>query len=422
MTNRRSSLVPLCLAALLAWPFAGCSKNVTRPPAANPPPAAVTTLAVQSLTAGELTLAWTAPGADGSRGTATAYDVRYGAAAITSANWGDASQVTSEPVPHAAGSAETCTITGLPSGTPCFVALKTRDEIPTNWSGLSNVVSATPSSNAPPAAVTSLAIDSVTVNSITLAWVAPGADGSNGTATAYDVRTSTQAITPANWVNATPATDAPRPHAAGSSETFTIGGLTSNQTYYVALKTRDEIAGHWSSLSNVVSATPAYCSPPASAMMRDGYWRETWATGTRGADLPCLDFGAGADTVFLVGQDFFDYFIGNSPACGVSWGCNHDFTFHCSTALSPTPGCNEIRTLDGAGTFRVYDVSLICVLTDNLSGVYTPQYCTNSLTYAAVWIAPPGSAVLSSLRSRPPRDALRRLLGGRRGATSAPGR
>jgi formylglycine-generating enzyme required for sulfatase activity len=113
----------------------------------------------------------------------------------------------------------------------------------------------TVATNPPPAAVTDLVEGTPTANSVPLTWTAPGADGSTGTATRYDVRYSTSTITEANWSSASQASGEPTPHVAGTLESFTVTGLSSNTTYYFALKTRDEVTTNWSELSNAVSAT-----------------------------------------------------------------------------------------------------------------------------------------------------------------------
>jgi alpha-tubulin suppressor-like RCC1 family protein len=218
------------------------------------PPAAVTGLAASGATTASVTLTWTAPGDDGSAGTASTYDIRYSTAAMTEANWASASQCSGEPAPKVAGSAETFTVTGLSPDTTYYLAIKTADEVP-NWSALSNVPNrqtAVAADTSPPAAVTGLAASGATTTSATLTWTAPGDDGSAGTASTYDVRYSTTAITEANWVSASQCSGEPTPKAAGSAETFTVTGLTANTTYYFAMKTADEVP-NWSALSNVVS-------------------------------------------------------------------------------------------------------------------------------------------------------------------------
>ena len=105
------------------------------------PPAAVTDLTVTEVKANSVTLSWTAPGGDGNFGTASQYDIRYSTSPITEANWASATQCAGEPAPQPAGATQTFTVSDLVPGTYYF-ALKTADETP-NWSGLSNVVTAT---------------------------------------------------------------------------------------------------------------------------------------------------------------------------------------------------------------------------------------------------------------------------------------
>jgi chitodextrinase len=105
--------------------------------------------------AASVTLRWTAPGDDGSVGTAAQYDVRYATGAITAGNWGSATQAANEPAPKVAGSAETFTITNLAANTTYYFAVKAADEA-TNWSNLSNVVSVTTGDETAPAAIADL--------------------------------------------------------------------------------------------------------------------------------------------------------------------------------------------------------------------------------------------------------------------------
>ena len=132
-----------------------------------------------------------------------------------------------------------------------------------NESGLSNVPSATTADGTAPADVTDLATETVTTSSVALSWTAPGDDGATGTATTYDVRYSTSTITAGNWASATQATGEPSPSVAGSSETFTVTGLSEGTTYYFAIKTSDEVPNE-SGLSNVPSTATADGTAPAA--------------------------------------------------------------------------------------------------------------------------------------------------------------
>jgi Tfp pilus assembly protein PilV len=113
--------------------FSGISNDVTAP-------ATISDLALSGATETSIDLDWTAPGDDGSSGTATSYDVRYSTSLITEANWSSAIQATGEPAPSAAGSSESMTVSGLSGGTTYYFAMKTSDDAG-NISSISNVPS-----------------------------------------------------------------------------------------------------------------------------------------------------------------------------------------------------------------------------------------------------------------------------------------
>jgi hypothetical protein len=106
--------------------------------------------------------------------------------------------------------------------------------------------------------VNDLAANATGQTSIQLTWTAVGDDGNVGTATLYDLRYLTGAgcsVTAANFGTASIVSGLNAPQAAGTAESFTVGGLTSNTTYCFALQVSDA-AGN-SSLSNSASATTA---------------------------------------------------------------------------------------------------------------------------------------------------------------------
>lgn len=104
------------------------------------PPAAVVDLSVVDSTASSITLVWTAPGDDGTSGTAATYDIRYTTSTMNVSRWPTAEIVKNPPSPGSAGSRDTCTVTNLDLDTDYSFALKTSDER-SNWSELSNVAS-----------------------------------------------------------------------------------------------------------------------------------------------------------------------------------------------------------------------------------------------------------------------------------------
>jgi hypothetical protein len=199
-------------------------------------------------------------------GRATSYDLRYRAVAVTGTDtlswWNAATQAAGEPVPRTAGQTDSARVAGLIPGTTYYFIIRTADEVP-NWSGFSNIaVRSTTSDITAPAAVADLSITGTTGNSLSLRWTAPGDDGNTGTASSYDIRYSTSPITTSNWTSATQATGEPAPAAAGTAQTFTVGGLLGSQTYYVAIRATDD-RGNVAALSNVVNGTTTDTIPPA---------------------------------------------------------------------------------------------------------------------------------------------------------------
>jgi len=107
----------------------------------------------------------------------------------------------------------------------------------------------------PPAAVKDLA--AAVDNGVKLTWTAPGDDGDEGTASAYQVKYDDQPLVEradgkgaVNFWAAINCTGEPKPAKAGTRQSFTVTGLSAG-TWYFALKSRDEL-NNQSGLSNVV--------------------------------------------------------------------------------------------------------------------------------------------------------------------------
>jgi len=242
-------------------------------------------------------LNWTAPGDDGAVGRATTYDIRYRTVTITGTDttswWNAATQVTGEPAPGNAGATDSMRVRGLSPLTTYYFMIRAADEVP-NWSGYSNVaVKSTSGDATAPAAIADLSVTGTTGTSVSVRWTAPGDDGTTGTATTYDVRYSTSAITSANWGSALQATGEPAPTAAGTTQNFTINGLSGSRTYYVAIKTTDN-SGNVSLLSNVVNGTTTDTVPPAPVRDLSSYESDE-ATSSGLEMLASADIGDVAD-------------------------------------------------------------------------------------------------------------------------------
>lgn len=95
------------------------------------PPSTINDLAVTAglaLNASTIRISWTAPGDDGTTGTAAVYDIRYGSAPITVANWDAATTFADPPLPQMAGTVQTCDVSGLPSAEIIYFAIRTADD------------------------------------------------------------------------------------------------------------------------------------------------------------------------------------------------------------------------------------------------------------------------------------------------------
>lgn len=130
-----------------------------------------------------------------------------------------------------------------------------------------------------PATITDLRIKSgySTRSSVILEWTATGADGTEGTASLYDLIISTlkiieDGLTPGqgeiNFSSANKVTGIPTPQVAGTSESFQVNQLETNSVYYFAIKAIDN-KGNTSAISNVVNGDDL---PPLPATaVRQGY-------------------------------------------------------------------------------------------------------------------------------------------------------
>ena len=84
-------------------------------------------------------LAWTAPGDDGSIGTATSYEMRMDIAPIDVSTWASATVVADGPAPAVAGTRQTWMVRGLDRAIIYYFAIRAVDDVG-NWAALSNVL------------------------------------------------------------------------------------------------------------------------------------------------------------------------------------------------------------------------------------------------------------------------------------------
>ncbi len=145
----------------------------TLPPPDMTAPAAVTNLSGGNMTENSAVLSWTAPGDDGTVGTAASYEIRYSTSPITAANFSSATVVANPPTPLSAGSLQSITIGSLSPSTLYYAALVTRDEIG-NTSQLSNVATFTTTAPVPPLDISPPVISNIaasgSANSVNITW------------------------------------------------------------------------------------------------------------------------------------------------------------------------------------------------------------------------------------------------------------
>ncbi|GEM_PF-1770301 len=105
------------------------------------PPNPINDLSTELIGPLSVTLEWTATGANGDKGRASIYDIRYAEFEITEDNFETASIYDHNVNPAIPGQTETLEITGLSSGTAYYFAIKARNFFG-NQSSISNVVEA----------------------------------------------------------------------------------------------------------------------------------------------------------------------------------------------------------------------------------------------------------------------------------------
>ena len=230
------------------------------------PPDAVTDLAVTGSTTTTLTLGWTAPADQPENEAVQSYDIRYSLTPITNdSEFSAAASVTTLPgapalpTPGAPGFAESYTTGTLTTDTTYYFAIKSTDEVALTSAINSNVpVSGKTDDAVAPAAVADLSVTGKTQTTMSFTFTAPHENqGGPGGATvaSYEIRYSTSPITDDTSFNAATLWGSPpTPLTPGSAQPFTITGLTLNTTYYIALKSKDEVP-NTSALSNIVTDT-----------------------------------------------------------------------------------------------------------------------------------------------------------------------
>jgi hypothetical protein len=239
------------------------------------PPSHVPDLFILSSYEDGFDLAWTAPGDDGMRGTASVYVLghREGQAIDGEARWSEAVRETLvTPLPAPAGTRQSCRVRGLRSDTVYGLALRAIDDAglcsalpaPGPVGRTARRVEPAPD-EVPPATIGDLALISAGQTSLALAWSAPGDDGVTGTAHHFELAwiAGTSPIeSETDWAAATRVVEGlPVPPAAGTRVAWTLTGLAPGTSYALSVRAYDE-AGNGAALSNPLIATTTAVTPP----------------------------------------------------------------------------------------------------------------------------------------------------------------
>ena len=227
--------------------FTGCAVDNTTTPSA------ITNLSASTGNDDEILLTWTAPGEDGTTGTASSYIVKFATFQFTDQHgFDDAMTHQQEWVPLPAGNREDRTMKGLLAKTTYYVAIEAKNSIG-NQGALSNLDnnSAWVDDQTPPAPITDLVVVTGEYGGeLNLSWTAPGDNGREGKATAYVVKYSVSQFTDqTSFDNATTYQQSWQPLISGNQESRTVKGLQGGKTYYVAVEAVDEV-GLQASLSD----------------------------------------------------------------------------------------------------------------------------------------------------------------------------
>ena len=189
----------------------------------------------------EVTLTWKASGDNGTTGIATSYGLCY------SENQNDVTvdfcqtSGTFETLPVGGGylTDESRTLSGLSGETMYYFGIEARDEASNpSTRAFTNVM--TPA--VPPSPVSDFMVTGQTTGSVSLSWKASGNDGMLGQADHYDLCVSTSAIDEMNFCGGTLIVR-PVTGIAGTNESYTVGSLDEDTSYYFGIRVDDGNGG-----------------------------------------------------------------------------------------------------------------------------------------------------------------------------------
>ncbi len=244
----------------------------------------------------------------------------------------------------------------------------------------------------------------VTWNSVQLSWTTPGDDSLTGTASQFDLRYSTSAISASNFASATRWTGTPTPAAPGTRQSTTVAGLLPNTTYWFAIKTADEVP-NWSGISNVISratlAAPDTLRPaPVTSLAVTGL-TETTAS---------LRWTAVGDDSLTGTAASYDIRYSTAPITGANWSAATQVSGEPAPAVSGTTQNHTVSGLTRQTTYyfaiRVADDAGNLSALSNVPSATTPDQTRpapiTDLVVGFIWLESSLSETLATIpRGRP---------------------
>jgi chitodextrinase len=190
----------------------------------------------------------------------------------------------------------------------------------------------------------------VTWNSVRLTWTTPGDDSLAGTASQFDLRYSTSAITAANFASATRWSGTPTPTGPGTMQSVTVTGLVPNTTYWFAIKTADEVP-NWSAISNIISRT-TLAAPDTIRPARVANLAVSGTTETTAA----LSWTAVGDDSLTGAAAAYDLRYSTSPITAANWASATQVS---GEPAPGSPGAAQAHTVTGLSRQTTYYFALV---------------------------------------------------------------
>ncbi len=228
------------------------------------PPSKINDLVAQPSTDifGQIILTWSAPGDDDKLGIAQTYQLIYSTNPLSSNSFENNNNIITLPIqPKPYGVNEEWAVEGLLDETLYYFAVRAVDD--SGNFGLASNIAAAATLPIPPAAIDDLMVTGHTPSALTISWISSGDNGEIGTASAYVIKISQNAITEANFDQASSYTNPPLPMVSGSVQSVTFTNLSQDTTYYFAIKSFDDL-GQVSSISNIASGKTDDIVAPSS--------------------------------------------------------------------------------------------------------------------------------------------------------------